>query len=116
MLCASLFAGMAPDPVPLDDALPPEIIAQAEAAIAANAADDVLTSHRRHSRIEVDPSQSDANLPSSGRRLSTGPSHSKSDQHPDAGELPSYGAHRDTIKISQDGFDTQAKVTGASSF
>lgn len=32
-----------------------------------------------------------------------------------AGGLPAYSEHRDQMEISQDGFDTQVKVTGTSS-
>ncbi|KAL3423468.1 glycosyltransferase family 28 domain-containing protein [Phlyctema vagabunda] len=95
-----------------ESALPPAIIAQAEAAIAANS---------RGNRPQVQREQSHANTirrtPTAQSTASINPTVSRlavpnilSDHHlPEA--PPAYGAKHDQLELSQDGFNTKANVT-----
>ncbi|TEY85704.1 hypothetical protein BOTCAL_0013g00120 [Botryotinia calthae] len=99
---------------PADGAVPSALIAQAEAAIHGNIEDDNQSQHeRRHSRYQEGVAGSSTNAPpsSSAHRPSylgvpDIESHYETSEPP-----PAYGNKHNEIELSQDGFDTQAKVS-----
>ncbi|PBP25882.1 UDP-Glycosyltransferase/glycogen phosphorylase [Diplocarpon rosae] len=118
----STTGGKEVDPQDADDAIPTSIIAQAEAAIVGNFEDDEPESlSRLASRIHR-PNFSRSNTQSSTRSVwsnrSGRPQKSSRLQVPDilsndqsTEDPPAYGAKHDQLELSQDGFDTKAKVT-----
>ncbi|KAF7961159.1 hypothetical protein EAE96_000826 [Botrytis aclada] len=99
---------------PADGAVPSALIAQAEAAIQGNIEDSDQSQHeRRHSRHQEGVAGSSTNAPSSSSAH-----HSSYLDVPDIGSHdetaeppPAYGNKLNEIELSQDGFDTQAKVS-----
>ncbi|KAK6612131.1 glycosyltransferase family 28 domain-containing protein [Botrytis cinerea] len=99
---------------PADGAVPSALIAQAEAAIYGNIEDDNQSQHeRRHSRYQEDAAGSSMNAPpsSSAHRPSYLGVPDIEPHHETAEPPPAYGNKHNEIELSQDGFDTQAKVS-----
>ncbi|CAD6441773.1 343908a9-456e-46f3-8016-4f35469529bc [Sclerotinia trifoliorum] len=99
---------------PAGEAVPSALIAQAEAAIYGNIEDDDLSQHERsHSRHQEETVRSSVdNLPTSSTHH---PSHldvpnTESHYYPRE-PPPAYGNKHNELELSQDGFDTRAKVS-----
>lgn len=91
--------------------LPPALIAQAEAAIIGNAEEDSPIS-RQPSNVASNMQYSYRLKPTSSK--SQGSQSAITDNNTSA-ILPPYSDRPNELELSQDGFDTQANVTGKSS-
>ncbi|KAA8575534.1 hypothetical protein EYC84_004679 [Monilinia fructicola] len=97
-----------------EEAVPSALIAQAEAAIYGNLEDSDSVHHeRRRPRHREETAEPSADAPPAS---STHPSAhldvpNAESHHDSADPQPAYGDKHDELEISQDGFDTQAKVS-----
>ncbi|ESZ99059.1 glycosyltransferase family 1 protein [Sclerotinia borealis F-4128] len=99
---------------PTKEAVPSALIAQAEAAIYGNLEDDEPSPHdRRHARHHEGTARSSGDTPSSSstRRPSNLAVPSNESYYDSAEPPPAYGNKHNELELSQDGFDTQAKIS-----